>query len=181
MDEPTARGGSSATDRAAMGPEPVSQGPWVPRSMLVAGGVIAALIVVAIVVVLTRPTGPTTYPDGSPEAAFQAYLSAYDAEDVEGAYDWFSSSVRESLSIADYRRMLSENSWQREQSRRIVLDRVDLGEQRAILHLRVEHFSQDGLGGSRWSYDQSVRLVTERGAWKIDEPLLGVDPGHFEH
>lgn len=181
MDDLTARGESRATDRAAMGPGTAGPGPWVPRSILVAGGVVAALVVIAVVVVLIRPTGPTSYPDGSPEAAFQAYMSAYDTEDVEGAYDWFSSSVRESLSIAEYRRLLSENSWQQEQSRRIVLDRVDLGEQRAILHLRVEQFSQDGLGGSRWSYDLSVRLVTEQGTWRIDEPLLGVEPGHFGH
>src|SRR5918994_2272082 len=97
MDERPMTVSGGALEGATADPASLQPGPWVPRSMLLAGGLIAALIVVALVAVLIRPTGPTTYPDGSPEAAFQAYMSAYDAEDVEAAYGWFSSPVKDSL------------------------------------------------------------------------------------
>jgi hypothetical protein len=116
---PTDAGAPPGGDRAPAGSRSV------PGSMLAIGGSIAVLIVIAIVAVLAFPGGATTYPPGSPEAAFQGYYSAYEVGDLEGAYAYFSAGVKETMSLADFRRFDSDHGWQRDQDRRIVLDRVE--------------------------------------------------------
>jgi hypothetical protein len=151
--------------------------PAVARSMLVIGGSIAALVVIAIVVVLAAPRGPATYPPNTPEAAFQEFYAAYEIGDLDAAYALFSTDVKAEVSLATYRRSELDYAWQRDQDRRIVLDRVDQSEGRAVLHLRVDEFSPGGLGGNRSSYDRSIRLVQEGEAWLIDEALFGIQIG----
>lgn len=151
----------------------------VSRSMLVIGGSIAALMVIAIVAVLAFPGGPTKYPPGSPEAAFQDYYAAYEVGDLEAAYAYFSTGVKAVMSVTEFRRSDSDYAWQRDQDRRIVLDRVDQTDGRAVLQLRIDEFSSGGLGGNRYSYERSIRLVEEGGAWLIDEALIGIETSHF--
>lgn len=170
---PTDAGMPPEGDRAPAGSRSVS------RSMLAIGGSIAALIVIAIVAVLAFPGGATTYPPGSPEAAFQDYYAAYEVGDLEAAYAYFSAGVKGTMSLADFRRTDSEYGWQRDQDRRIVLDRVDQTGGRAVLRLRIDEFSPGGLGGNRYSHERSIRLIYEGGAWLIDEALIGIENGHF--
>jgi hypothetical protein len=147
----------------------------VPRAVLVVGGAIVALIALALVVVLAVPKGPTSYDPGSPEAAFQAFYQAFEAGDVEGAYELLGSSVTDQMTLAEYRRLDSDQGWQRDQDRRVLLLGADLTGDRANLRLRVDEFSQGGLGGNRYSSERTIRLVREGGAWLIDEPLVGIE------
>ncbi len=148
-----------------------------PRSVLVAGLAIVALIAIAVIVAVALPDEPATYPAGSPEAAFQDYYQAWEAGDSETAYESLSSDVRRDITSDEYRRMDSEQSWQRDEDRRVVLLASEITGDRAVLDLRVDQFTQGGgLGGDRYSYDRSVRLVREDGVWLIDEPLVGVEP-----
>jgi hypothetical protein len=41
--------------------------------------------------------------------------------------------------------------------------------------LRVDQFSGGGLGGDRYSYERTIRLIQENGAWLIDEPIVGIE------
>lgn len=170
---PADAGASPDGDRTPAGSGSVS------RSILVIGGSIATLIVIAIVAVLAFPGGPTTYPPGSPEAAFQGYYSAYEVGDLEAAYAYFSAGVKEKMSLADFQRFDSDHGWQRDQDRRIVLDRVDRTGGRAVLRLRIDEFSPGGLGGNRYSHERSIRLIDEGGAWLIDEALIGIESGAY--
>jgi hypothetical protein len=147
----------------------------VPRAVLAAAGAIIALIVLALVVVLAIPKGPTVYDPGSPEAAFQAFYQAYEANDVEGAYARLSSTVTEGLTLVEYRRLDADQAWQRDQDRRVVLLGSDQTGDRATLQLRIDQFSEGGLGGNRYSYQRTIRLVREGGAWLIDEPIVGIE------
>jgi hypothetical protein len=149
----------------------------VPRSVLLIGAAIVALVVVALIVAVALPNRPTDYATGSPEAAFQDFYEAWEAGDVEAAYGHLSSAVTADLTLTDYRRMDADWSWQRDQGRRLVLLSVDLTGERATLHVRVDEFYQGGLSGQRNSYERSVRLVRELGTWLIDEPLIGIEPG----
>jgi hypothetical protein len=159
---------------------PDTGGGRLPRSVLVVGGAIAALIVIALIVVLAVPDRPTEYPPGSPEAAFQGFYEAWESHDLDGAYARLSSDIRSDVTPADYRRMDSETSWARDQDQRVVLlDAVVTGD-RATLELRIDQFSAGALGGERYSRSQTVPLVRENGAWYVDQGLLGVEVGHYQ-
>jgi hypothetical protein len=164
MEQPPPSAGSSA---------PVKAG--IPRAVLVVGGAIVALIALALVVVLAVPKGPTAYDPGSPEAAFQAFYQAFEAGDVEGAYGLLASDVTDQLSLVVYRRLDSEQAWQRSEDRRVVLLSSDRTGDRTNLRLRIDQFSGGGLGSNRSSYERTVRLVLEDGAWRIDEPIVGIE------
>lgn len=164
MDHPSSGAGPSKPAQAR-----------VPRAVLVVGGAIVALIALALVVVLAAPKGLTAYDPGSPEAAFQTFYQAFEAGDVEGAYALLGSSVTDQMTLAEYRRLDSDQAWQRDQDRRVLLLGADLSSDRAKLRLRVDEFSQGGLGGNRYSSERTIRLVREGGAWLIDEPIVGIE------
>jgi hypothetical protein len=146
-----------------------------PRSVLLVGGAIVALVVVALIVAVARPNQPTTYAAGTPEATFQDFYKAWQESDVEAAYGHLSSSVTKELTLAGYRRLDAEQSWQRDQDRRLVLLGADVSGDRATLHIRVDQSAGGGLGGDRYSSERSVRLARENGTWCIDEPLVGIE------
>ncbi len=150
-------------------------GPRVPRAVLVVGGAIVALIALALVVVLAVPKAPTAYDPGSPEAAFQAFYQAFEAGDMDAAYALLGSSVTSQMTLAEYRRLDAEQAWQRDQDRRVLLLGADLTGDRANLRLRIDEFSQGGLGGNRYSSERTIRLVREGGVWLIDEPIVGIE------
>jgi hypothetical protein len=136
------------------------------------GVVAAALLALAI---LGRE--PAVFQPGTPEHAFQSYYTAWEAEDLDAAYAWFSRDVQATMTLAEYRRYAREQwGWSRDDTRRIVLEGIDRAGTRATLRIRVEHFSAGGLGGNRYSYALSFRLVENDGAWFIDEPLAGLEP-----
>ncbi len=164
MENPTPVVGSSSPSQARAS-----------RSVLVVGGAIVALIFLALVVVLAAPKGPAAYDPGSPEAAFQTFYQAYEAGDVEGAYALLSTGVRDDLTLSEYRRLDTEQAWQRDQDRRLVLVGSEPTGDRATLLLRIDEFSQGGLGGNRYSHERTIRLVREAGSWLIDEPIVGIE------
>lgn len=165
-------------ERSETTAQPPDKRARLPKSVLFAGLGIVGLVVIALVVAVARPTQPTEYAPGSPQAAFQDFYAAWQADDIGAAYGRLSAAVTKDLSLSDYRRMTSDWSWQRQQDRRVVLLAADVNGDRAVLHVRVDEFSEGGLGGvggQRYSSERSVRLVQEGGVWKIDEPLVGIE------
>jgi hypothetical protein len=178
MDESAEVSAAPAPARApASAPAPIRSGP--PRSVLAAAAGIVALVVVAVVVAVALPDQPTSYPAGSPEAAFQGYYEAWEAGDIDAAYAHLSSDVARELTQDEYRRMDAEQSWQRQEDRRVVLLHSEITGDRAVLDLRVDQFYEGGLGGDRYSYERSVRLVREDGVWLVDEPLVGIESSGY--
>jgi hypothetical protein len=147
----------------------------IPRAGLIVVGGIVALIGVALVLVLAVPAGPANYEPGSPEAAFQTFFQDFETGDLDGAHALFSSSIKEQLTLAEYRMVSAEYGWQRDEDRRVVLIGTDVAGDRASLHLRIDQFNGGGLGAARTSYERTIRLVRENGAWLIDEPIAGVE------
>jgi hypothetical protein len=146
------------------------------RHILIIGGLVVGLVVVTVVTMLVvAPRGPATYAPGSPEAAFQEYLAAFDSGDLEAAYASFSRRVRSATTSSRY---LDEVSMydRGDQERGTWIDSVDRADSRATLHLTIEEFYSSGLTSDSYRYQGTVRMVSEDGAWKIDELLAGVDP-----
>jgi len=150
-------------------------GARIPKAGLIVLGAIVALIAVSLVLVLAVPKGPTSYEPGSPEAAFQRFFQAFEAGDLDGAHGLLSSSIKEELTLAEYRRVGAEHGWQRDEDRRVVLLGTEVTGDRANLHLRIDQFNGGGLGAARNSYERTIRLVRENGAWLIDEPIVGIE------
>jgi hypothetical protein len=154
---------------------PTRTGP-VSGPLVVAVGLVVGLVVVAVVAVLLVGQGsPRTYPAGSPEAAFQAYLQAYDADDLETAHGAFSTQVRKTWSYETYVR--DTTSWGGSSTDpRVWIDSVTTSGDEATLHLTIEWSSGSGIGASRW-YDRNVeiRMVSENGGWFIGQRLIGVE------
>lgn len=141
-------------------------------------GVVAVLAVVAVT--LTARQGPATFPPDSPQAAFQGYLEAFEDGDYEAAYGFFSTQVQAQMGFDEYERVAREFGQYATETRRVLYDGLDQvetdGEERATLRMTVE-VSYGGLFVTdRYSYPTEVPLVREDGAWRIDQPLIHVDP-----
>lgn len=166
------------------GPEqqPVSAAP--ERSLLIIAAGTLALVVVAVVVVLVLGTrSGADFPADSPEGAVQRYLTAFEDEDHATAYGFFSSDVQAETSFDDYRRMVRDyGRYGPGSSRRVIFDRVSGEGDRRQVHLTVEEFYGGGPfgGGEVYSTPRQLALVREAGEWRIDEPLIGLEPGFFE-
>lgn len=154
-----------------------------PRSVVLAAAGLVVLVVVALGLALALPDRPAEYPEGSPEAAFQDYFEAWEARDYAAAHALLAADLRSDISVDEYRRMDADMRWIREQDRRVVLLEANVTGDRALLDLRIDQFSEGGLGGNRYSYQQTVPMVREDGAWYVDQALLGVEqapyPGEY--
>lgn len=160
-------------------PEPPAIIPPADRSLLLIGAGILALLVasVAVVLIVAGSDAPDLEP-GSPEAVVRDYLAAYEADDLETAYRFFSTEMREEWGDARaYRRAVDAHAFHGDggPARRAVFDRSEIDGDSARVHLTVEEFSGDGLSGDTYRSSRVIRMVREGGAWRIDQPLAGLD------
>ncbi len=147
------------------------------RSVLIIAVPVLVLVAGAVITVLILSPGESHFAPGSPEAAFQQYLDAYEARDFSSVYGSFSAEAQRQLSVDEYMtRARSSANVSFDDNQRILIGRVEHHGSTAILHLTIEHSSGSGLRLNRSSYEQTVPLVQEDGAWKIDELLLGIYP-----
>jgi hypothetical protein len=143
---------------------------------------IGAVVVLAIAVVLLAGNRPaTTYPEDTPEGTFQRYYAAFEAGDYAAAYAFLSTRAAGRIALEEYERQAEDFAAGSDggPTRRILFDRVTGGGTRRTLHLTVEEFYGDGLDASRNRYPLNVRMVREGDAWRIDEPLVGVNQGYL--
>jgi hypothetical protein len=152
------------------------------RGFQVIVGGIVALLIVTVAVVVGRGDLPTaTYPAGSPESAFQAYLQAWAAGDDETAYASFSSEVRAATALDSYRNQAGD--MRRDQpgtSRRVLIDSATTSGDGATLRISVETTSVSGLAVNRSRATQTVTMIRQDGAWKLDRLWMGTDPWFAE-
>ena len=151
------------------------------RSLVgIAVGIAAVAVVAVVAVAFTAAQGPAEFPPDSPEAALQAYLEAYDEGDYEAAYGHFSADVQDQMAFEEFERVAREYGIYAGESRRVLYDgvgRVEIdGDETKTLQLTVEVSSGGGLAANPYSYQTEVPMVREDGAWRIDQPLVHLDP-----
>jgi hypothetical protein len=152
------------------------------RSIVFIGaGILALLVLVMAVVLVLGDREPVRYPPDSPEGAVQGYLAAWDSRDTSAAYAYFSTRVKAAWSEADYRAATDEyDTYGRPpdgSARRVFIDDVTDGSSRVTVRLTVEELIGDGLDTSIYRSTRTIALVREGADWRIDEPLLWLDPG----
>ena len=152
------------------------------RSLLgIALGIGAVVLAAVVAVVVGTSRSPVTYPAGSPEAAIQTYLRACGDADDETAYAAFSTAVHAQLAFADYQQLARDNrSYSADPNapaRSVYIDDVSLDGDRATVSLTVEEaWTNGGLARNVYRSRRLLRMVREAGAWKIDVPLIWLDP-----
>jgi hypothetical protein len=144
--------------------------------LVIAAGILGIVLLGVVVVLLAEGREARAYEPGTPEAAMQAYLAAWDKDDPNAAYDFFSNSVKASVSRDDY---IAQSGAFGDPgvNRAAFIDRVVGDESQVTVFLTVEDYYGDGLGES-YTSERTVRMVHEDG-WKIDELLVGLEPAAF--
>jgi hypothetical protein len=141
-------------------------------------GVVALLVITVAVVLLAGQRPPREYPAGSPEAAFQAYLVAWEAANYEAAYAAFTTAVRAATPLADYRRQAADfrtNGLPPGTSRRVFIDRTTITGDETTLDVTIEETTVNGLSADRYRYSRSFVMVREDGAWRFDRIFMGIE------
>ncbi len=161
-----------------------SEPPRPTRFVLVLGSVLLVLVVLtAAVVFLVERRGPPSYPPGTPEATVVAYVEAIRMADREAVLAALSTRARNELERRErtdpYYDVSAELRGASESLRntRVRIDRVEVRGRQARVTLTIERTSADiqpgfpfpTLGGGTFSYQRTLLLVQEDGAWKIDE------------
>ena len=163
--------------------EPTSAPGTSDRSLLfIALGIVLIVALTVVVVVLAGDREAAEFPADSPEGAVQRYLAAFDEDDYETAYSFFSEEVRGEVDLDEYERMVrSYGAYGDQTSRRVLFDQVSGEGDRVRVHLTVEEFYGGGGlgGGDTYRSPREVLMVREDGAWHIDEPLVWLDPAPF--
>lgn len=152
------------------------------RSLLVIGlGVVALVVAAVIAVVLLGSRDAEAFPADSPEGVLQRHLAAVEAEDYEAAWSYFSAEVQSAVSVDEYRRMARDYGYWGTGSRRILFDGSEVDGERARVRLTVEEYYDGGpfSGANTFRSTREIALVREGGEWRIDEPLIGLEPMPF--
>ncbi len=157
------------------------------RSLLyVAAGIFALVVLAVAVVLLAGDRKPQEFPPDSPEAALQDYFGAWDGRDIPAAYGYLSERVRSTTSLKEYQLAADEfASYQMPPNgpdRRVFIDEVTGSGDHVVVQLTVEELYGDGLNTNVQRSRRSVPMVRDPDGWRIDEPLVWLDPMPvFEH
>ena len=149
------------------------------RSLLFIGLGIAVLVVVAVIaVVVLGSRDATSFAADTPEGVVQRHLAAVEGEDYETAWGYLSAAVQSDLSLDEYRRAVRDYGSYRIGSRRVLFDRSEVDGDRARVWLTVEEYYDGGPFGGANTYrsTREIGLVREGGEWRIDDPLIGLEP-----
>lgn len=148
--------------------------------LLIGGGIVALVAIAAAAVLLIGGREPTDLPADSPEGVVQRYLAAFDQGDFEAAHTFFSSEVRSEIALDEYERVTRDyGAFPPQGSRRVLFDRTDADGDRSRVQLTVEEYYGGGPfgGGETYRSPREIRMVREDGSWRIDELLIGLEPG----
>ena len=136
------------------------------RWLVGAAALLVALLVASIVIALLDREEPL--PEGTPEAAVQRFLKAYEDEDVETARDLLSEELKEECSVQEFALNLPWRDRLRDE--RVTLERTRVVEDTAFVTVRVTTFGGGGpFGASDYAYEQRFALRLEAGQWRFVE------------
>ena len=140
------------------------------KSLVVIVVAVAVLMVVSTAsVLLVGGPSRASYTPGTPQAAFQNWLSAANAGDWTTADTYLSSSlIAQGVSSEQ---MAGPSSATRPM---VTIDSAQLGAQSATLFITIQGSSGSGIGAGTYASTSSVQMVLENGSWKIDSQSFGI-------
>jgi hypothetical protein len=154
------------------------------RSLLAVGvGIAAFVLVAAAAVLLLGSRDAVKFGVDTPEGVVQQHLAAYEDGNYDDAWALFSADVQATMPLEEYRRAARDfGSYSDLGSRRILFDATEIDGDRARVRLTVEEYYEGGPfgGGDTFRSSREITLVRETGDWRIDDTLIGLEPGPFE-
>lgn len=141
------------------------------RAIWIAGGVLAAALIVLAMVGLGTPQDDAAYAPDTPEAALQAYFRAWHDGDTETAWAALTERARARLPEEEY---YAAGGWYDDDTpvRIWIADRTDRDDS-VVLEIGIEVTWEGLLGPDRETHEQRVTMRREGGAWKVDTPMMG--------
>ena len=138
------------------------------RGWLIGGALfVGALLIASIAVALLEKEEPL--PQGTPEAAVQAFLRALGDEDLETAYNLLSRELKQECTLSQFFGM-SRYEEGRLKEDRIVLEGTRMVDDTAFVTVRVTRVHSPGLfGPSESSFEQRFVLRQQDGEWRFSE------------
>jgi len=150
---------------------------------VIAGGIIALVLVSVAVVLLAGGRQRQEFAAGSPEATVQAYLDAWEEGDAAEIWAFFSADAQADYAFEDYERSVSDYRLYQYPdggpTRSVYIDGVDGTGDEVTVRLTVEEYYGDGLNTSSYRSPRALRLIREGGTWKLRDPLIWLDPAEF--
>ncbi len=134
-----------------------------------AGGFLAALLIVSIVLALT--SRETVFVPGTPERAVQDLLRAAEDDDIEAAYGMLSAELRGKCELTDY----ADNARFRhfdgdDGDIRATLREIKIIDGVTFIDVRITEFYGGGpFDSGESSYGRRYALRQESGEWKFTE------------
>ncbi len=126
-----------------------------------------ALVVLAIGVALSARLQPQQIPDDTPDGVAYNYFLALQRGEQRQAYQYLSRRVQSR--IADPDLLFGTRPDMAPDGSRLRVDKVTLTGDSALLQVTRLYSSSGGLfGRTEYSYPDTVKLVREDGAWKVD-------------
>ncbi len=149
------------------------------RGFLAVVAGIVALLILTVGVVLVQGDRPlASFGPGSPEAAVQAYLVAWDAGDDRAAWTAFSARVKAATPVDAYpeqAQLLRTKGFMTDGSRQVFVSPAKLSGESATVPVTVETTAVSGMNVNRYRQTTTFPMVREEGAWKIDQLLMGTE------
>ncbi len=138
------------------------------RWLLIFGGAIGLLVIIAIVLVLTMTGGKnqTLLPEGTPEGTVQRFFLALKAEDYTGAYGYFSSDIQNKTSFDSWGSYYSTGqnrpNWQ------VTLGKPSVNSDEATIVVTIDVFRAGGpLENPINTHTNTFHLKKQDSSWKI--------------
>jgi hypothetical protein len=140
------------------------------RWLLIFGAAIGALVIVAIVLVLTLPAKEAPLlPEDTPEGTVQRYLLALEAEDYATAWSYLSPPASEKLTYEDW--MRSAVSSGEKPGLKATLGKSAITGSTATVDVVVDVFRPSGPFDNPVSTNHFSFVLTKQGtSWKITSP-----------
>jgi hypothetical protein len=144
---------------------------------LIAGSIVALVVVAIVIVLLADRRQPQQFAAGSPEATVQAYLQAWDREDLGAAYVQFSSSAQRRMAFDDYEAAARywDSNHGNDIREAVFIDRAAIDGARATVYLIVETSYGSNLELNTYRNEREISLEREAGAWRIADALVFVE------
>ena len=152
------------------------------RSLVaIAAGVIATVVAAVVIVVVLGDSPRGSFAADSPEATVQGYFTAWEDEDLEAAYAYFSSDIKRRVPFDEYRAIAGDSGGFQGglPQRRVTIDKVEIEEARAEVYLGIEYTVDGGFPflGAGYRDSRTIHLVREDGGWKVNDALVGLESG----
>ncbi|MXY45553.1 MAG: hypothetical protein F4Y44_00940 [Chloroflexi bacterium] len=132
-----------------------------------AGGFLAALLIVSIVLALT--SRETVFAPGTPERAVQDLLRSAEDDDIEAAYAMLSEELHDKCELTDYAgesRYRAREDW----DIRATLRDSELIDDTTFVNVQITQFRGGGpFDSGESSYNRRYTLRQEDGEWKFTQ------------